>query len=464
MNWFEVSKEGLKELQLGKPKHYVLRELVQNAWDENIKECKVETEWNNEEAKISVEDDNPEGFKNLSDAFTLFAPTSKRKNPKQRGRFNVGEKQALSICDRAVVETTKGTILFDSTGRIKNPRKKRKAGSKITVFLRMEKSEYNEMLEVVKNYLVPRNIKFLVNGKKIGYRKPYKVIKASLLTEIEKDRMLKRVMRMTEINILEPLEKARLYEMGIPVIEIDCQFDIDVQQKIPLSINRDSVPQFYLSSLYAEVLNETYSDIEEEDSSQGWIREAMRNKRISKEAIKEIVNKRYGDKVVVANPFDRNSIDEAISRGYRVITGGELSKKEWENIRIIGAGIIKSSSELFGSGITTSKIYKPNKEMIKVAEMAKKIARECFGIEIKVNFAKWKGVVAQYGGKVLTFNVGVLGKGFFVERLEIILDLIIHEIGHEKGLHTEKSYHQALTMMAGKLIVKALRNPDFFDC
>ena len=44
-NWFEVSKEGLKELQLRKPKHYVLRELVQNAWDEDIKRCEVKASW-----------------------------------------------------------------------------------------------------------------------------------------------------------------------------------------------------------------------------------------------------------------------------------------------------------------------------------------------------------------------------------------------------------------------------------
>ena len=36
-SWFEVSKEGLKQLQLGKPKHYVARELIQNAWDEDIR-------------------------------------------------------------------------------------------------------------------------------------------------------------------------------------------------------------------------------------------------------------------------------------------------------------------------------------------------------------------------------------------------------------------------------------------
>ncbi len=27
-NWFEVDKEGLKQLQAGKPKHYLVRELI----------------------------------------------------------------------------------------------------------------------------------------------------------------------------------------------------------------------------------------------------------------------------------------------------------------------------------------------------------------------------------------------------------------------------------------------------
>ena len=51
-SWFEVSKEGLKELQEGKPKHFIARELIQNAWDEQIKTCLFDAEWNNGKAKI----------------------------------------------------------------------------------------------------------------------------------------------------------------------------------------------------------------------------------------------------------------------------------------------------------------------------------------------------------------------------------------------------------------------------
>lgn len=461
-NWFEVSKEGLKQLQLGKPKHYVARELIQNAWDEEIKVCKFNSEWKNGIAYLSVEDDSPEGFKNLRDAFTLFAPTSKRANPEKRGRFNLGEKQALAICEKAEIETTKGTVIFTKEGRTQSA-KKRNAGSKVSVELKMTKTEYDEMLENVSNYLVSKSIEFLINGDKINYIKPHSSIRISLPTEIEENGVLKKTLRMSQVNILKTGKSQHyLYEMGIPVVETECHYDIDVQQKIPLSIDRDSVPHSYVVILYAEVLNEVYEEIEESDSSQVWIREAMAHKRIKPEAVKVIVNKRYGDKVVVANPFDRNSIDDAIASGYRVITGNELSKEEWENIR--GSEAMKSSSDLFGSRSAYSEPYDPDENMLKVEELAKKIAQKCFGISISVSFSKWDGnVAAQYGDRQLSFNVKKLKKSFFNPWLSPqTLSVILHELGHEKGQHTEKEYHETLTKMAGELIMLALSDQEFF--
>lgn len=461
MSWFEVSKEGLKQLQLGKPKHYVARELIQNAWDEEVKVCKFISDWNNGIASISVEDDSPEGFRNLKDAFTLFAPTYKRANPEKRGRFNLGEKQALAICENAEIETTKGTVMFEKSGR-KESRKSRKTGSKVSVELKMTKTEYNEMLEVIKNYLVPENIEFLINGEKVVYSKPYKIIRISLPTEIEENGIIKKTSRLSNVNILQTDGKSYLYEMGIPVIEIDCQFGIDVQQKIPLSVDRDSVPHSYVTTLYAEVLNATYQDVKEEDSSQVWVREAAANKRVSSDAVKNIIDKRYGDKVVVANPFDKNSIDDAISAGYKVITGNELSKEEWSNIR--NAEAIKSSSDIFGHGLASSEPYQADENMLAVAKLAKKIAKKCLNIDIHVSFAKWDGVSAQYGDKCLSFNVKSLGKTFFDPPLSSrTLDIILHELGHEHGNHTEKTYHEAITKMASELILVAIENQEFFN-
>ena len=460
-DWFEVSPEGLRQLQEGKPKHFIARELVQNAWDESTKKCEFKAEWKNGVANISVTDDSPEGFRDLSDAFTLFAPTYKRADPTKRGRFNLGEKQVLSVCESARISTTKGALFFDKGGR-RYSRKARESGSEVSVTVRVSKREFEELLEVVKSYLVPEEVEFIVNGVAIRHREPFKVIEATLMTEIEQDSVLRRTQRKTKVHILKQNGKARLYEIGIPVEEIDCQFDIDVQQKVPLSTDRETVPLSYLSALYAEVLNATHEEVAPEQASDIWVREAAKHERISPKAVRNVIKKRYGEKVVVANVRDMNSIDEALSHGYKVVYGNEMSKEEWDNVR--KAGAMSSSSEVFGSGIAGAKSIEPDGNMKSVEQLVRKIAERCLGIEVRIRFASWQGVAAQYGDRTLTFNVGVLGRKFFEPLVGArIIELVVHELAHERGHHTEASYHEAITKMTGQLVMLALDEPEFFQ-
>ena len=83
---FEVSTEGMKGLHDGRPLWSLVKELVANAWDEETTICKVTIKGHEEvfsggEVKgfieVAVEDDGA-GFKDINDAFTLMAPTSKR--------------------------------------------------------------------------------------------------------------------------------------------------------------------------------------------------------------------------------------------------------------------------------------------------------------------------------------------------------------------------------------------------
>lgn len=180
------------------------------------------------------------------------------------------------------------------------------------------------------------------------------------------------------------------------------------------------------------------------------------------DATKTIITKRFGKKVVVANPFDRQSIDEAISRGFKVVTGSELSKAEWDNVR--GAKALNSSSDLFGSKAVASESIEPTEDMLRFAELAKRIAKCCMGIDIGVAFRKWDGAVAQYGNRMLTLNVKQLGNGFFSGAFatEQKLDLIVHKLGHEAGMHTEHNYHKQITKLAGQLVMIALEDQEFF--
>lgn len=458
--WFSVSRAGLRELQAGKPKHFVARELIQNAWDEAVDKVHFDATWENGVVCLDIEDDSPEGFKDLRDAFTLFAPTYKRAEPEKRGRFNIGEKQVLAVCEEARIRTTKGGLVFDRQGR-RSIESGRDSGSQIVVWVKMTKAEFNEMLDMVKTYLVPKGIDFTVNGEAISFREPHKRISVALATEILDGDSVRRTIRKTAVHIHKTINKAKLYEMGIPVTEIDCEYDLDVQQKVPLSTDRDTVSQGYLVALYAEVLNAVCEEIRPEQSSQAWIREGAGNRRVTDETVKTIVQKRYGDKVVVADSFNPQSIDDAISAGYRVVYGSELSREEWAQIKVAEA--LPSSSSVFQHPTADTKEVDPTIVMDRVGALAKKIAMRCLGIEIDVRFASWSGVAAQFGNRVLTFNVQALRKGFFGEPVsERTIDLIVHEICHHVGHHTEKAYLDAITKMAGQLAMLALEEPEFF--
>ncbi len=464
-NWFEVDKEGLKSLQLGKPKTYVVRELIQNAIDEDITECKVAIEYSNGRIAVIVSDNSKIGFRDLKDAYTLFGDTYKRRDPEKRGRFNLGEKQAFSVCDRAKIRTTKGEIVFDKKGRTENKKNKTQIGTIVSVELKGKMSECNEMIEFAKTLIVSPKINYLVNDFVVIPKHIDSVFSASLMTEIadlEEGHPIKKVIRKTEIQLLKE-DKSYIYEMGIPITEIECPYSINVMQKIPLGTDRETIHHKFLSDLFAEVLNKTFEKFNEDNASEVWINTALSNKRINSQAIQQIIKQRYGDRVLVANTFDKNSIDEAISNGYKVIAGAEFAKDVWSKIR--ENNLIQSTSDLFGTNFVNAETIKPNQKQIEVMEYAKRIAKRLLGFDIGVSFVKggYNMVAAQYGTRHLTFNVSRLNGNFFENPIsEETTDLILHELGHEAGNHTEESYHRLITKLGAKLTMLALKEPEFF--
>jgi hypothetical protein len=71
----------------------------ENGWDEpGVTKVTVSLEYQGRNrAVLVVEDDAPEGFKDLSHAFTLFADSAKKVNPEQRGRFNLQSGREVGV-------------------------------------------------------------------------------------------------------------------------------------------------------------------------------------------------------------------------------------------------------------------------------------------------------------------------------------------------------------------------------
>lgn len=116
----------------------------------------------------------------------------------------------------------------------------------------------------------------------------------------------------------------------------------------------------------------------------------------------------------------------------------------------------------------------PDKWQEAVGNLAKRIAKRLLNIEIEViyyyNYEEVdddyeEPILAEYNkdAKILAFNTANLPCGFFSDIIsKNILDIILHELGHEKGTHIERSYQRALTQMAGELVMIALEDAEFF--
>ena len=87
--------------------------------------------------------------------------------------------------------------------------------------------------------------------------------------------------------------------MGIPIMELeDDKWHVDVQQKVPLSRDRDNVTPAYLRKVRAAVLNAKVDDLTEEDSTAGWVAAAAGAPEATDVALQTLINKRWGGKVL----------------------------------------------------------------------------------------------------------------------------------------------------------------------
>lgn len=478
MKAFEVDKAGLAQLLARKGKAYALLELVQNALDEQVTRVSVELQRGESRGYYSlrVEDDSPEGFADLAHAYTLFAPSKKKGDPELRGRFNLGEKLVIANCRWARITTTTGGVEFDGDTR-RRLRTKREVGSVFEGELRMSHGEAAAALEAARTLLVPGKVRLRINGTLLPKREPLRQIKATLPTEIADDEgHLKRTTRATTIEIFEPRrgEMPMLYELGIPVVELDCPWHVNIGQKIPLNMDRDNVTPAYARKVKALVLNEMHDSAPEEALRAPWVAEAMESPEVTVEAVQAAVTARYGEKRVIRDPSDPEGTKLAVSKGYAVIEPGSFNATQW-------AAIKRSDAARPAGQVTPSpKPYSPDGEPQKyvprekwtddqkrIVRLAEELGGRLLGCLVDVQITSditWP-YAAAYGHSKLVLNVGRLGHEWFARSntSSTVLSLLIHEFGHHFALdHLSEEYHDALCDLGADLARLALNDPEVF--
>ena len=238
-------------------------------------------------------------------------------------------------------------------------------------------------------------------------------------------------------------------------------------------MDRDNVTPAYLKKIRTLVYNETYDLIDQDDINEPWVKEALSDTECDSKAIDTSLNLRFGRNRVIFDPSDLESNKTAVSNGYTIIHGSQLSKKEWDNVK--KTGTMKPSGQVFPTPHPeSSPDGKPpipyeqltDKQKL-VVNFTKRLAKRIMDIDIKVNVYAIKNPFrAWYGDKEFSCNLKRLGTHFFKNfphNLKDALALIIHEFGHEySGDHLSKEYYKALCELGAKMAQLALDEPKCF--
>lgn len=231
------------------------------------------------------------------------------------------------------------------------------------------------------------------------------------------------------------------------------------------------MPPAYLRKLRVLVLNRMYPKLKEVDATQEWVRVATGDPDCTTDAVDKAVTLWFGDKRVSYDPSDPEANKRAVAEGYVVVTGSQLNKSQWQNIRraesITPAGRLFPSPEPYspkGDALNVIPESEWTAGMRRVVSYARQLGKILLETNIKVTLAdepEW-GFSATYGNSQLTLNIAGLGQKWFDAGITEDVDcLLIHEFGHHYSKdHLSSDYHDALCRLGAKLKRTALEQPE----
>jgi hypothetical protein len=469
--WFDADKEGLRRIAARRGYAWLFYELVSNCLDANATRITFEARPVQGCVYLKIEDDG-DGFARLDRAWTLFADSNRAGVATARGRFCLGEKLVLAMCEYAEIVTTTGSVRFDSNGRHIGE-KKRAVGSLFEGTVRMKLDELESAVgSLTEQLLVPERVTVTVNGLEIKQRRPITSFEVTLPTdEPDEEGMLRRCQRKTLVRVYEPrsTEQASIYELGIPVQPTGDTYHVDVCQKVPLTMERDSVPRSFLRALRAATLNATANLLTEQQARSPWVAETQGDNRVESEVVGRVMDLRFGEKRVSFDPRDPEANRRAQAEGYTVVHGGAMTADAWSRAKESGA--IRSAGQVTPS----PKPFAEVGDLLKVIEESKwtdamrwtvsvcdRIARGTVGhgfTWVLANDPGWP-FYGCHSATQITLNVARLGRACFNGCLtEQLLSTLIHELAHDSGGHLTESFEHALGRIGAQIVVLAAREP-----
>lgn len=332
-SWFDVDRAGLAAVLERRGKFFALAELISNAWDSGATAVQVAlTPIGGQPYAMLGVCDNGEGFADLEEARVLFGRSRRAGDSTKRGRFNLGEKMVLALCRSATITTRSGSIRFNADGTSRRSAETMD-GTSFLAEIRMTRDELEACVDAMRRLLPPVATTF--NGRELLRPDSLATFRVKLPTEIaDADGLLRRTTATATVEVFEAGDGAgELLELGVPVVETDNGYRVNVLQKVPLNMDRDNVTPGFLRAVNAAVLNHLHEHLSPEAAAAPWAQEAAGDARATPEAVKAVLVKRFGERAVIATPGDPTANAMAEAAGFTVIPGGAMSGDAWANVR-----------------------------------------------------------------------------------------------------------------------------------
>lgn len=469
-NWLDIDVKGFAQTLTDKGVARIVMEPIANALDTEATTITVDWSWEHSYLTLEVVDDDPTGFSRLADAYTLFAPSIRKGDASKRGRFSLGEKELIAICVASrhgflSICSTTGTVLFDQSGRHES-REKTQAGTILRAKVRMTVSDLTAFENLLGLLLVPPTVQMSINCQVVASVQPFSVVSGVLLDTVttNDEGELVRTKRQTNIEVFDvpDYQTPMVFELGVPVVEHDGKFHVNVLQKVPLNRDRDNITPAYRRALNAAVVEVVASSLTTEDVNKSWVRDVIPD--MPDAVAKDLFVKRFGEKTVIYDPTDIEASKRLQDEGYTVIYGRSLSADEHHVVR--ATGVFKPAGQVRPSGVKMSPGGKPpidpsqwTPAMTALATYSTNVAKFLLDehVDVRVQFynisrSGWAGCADREG--FLAFNIGTLGRAWVESPKQEAVDaLLLHELVHVAGIndHFSDRFYNTLARFGAKL-------------
>jgi hypothetical protein len=463
-NWFSIDNRGWRRMNAGRSMASLIREGISNILDlTDVKVAKVTIEPNH----VVIEDDSEAGFSSPDLITTVFL-TDKEEDSNKRGRKGRGLKELISAGDKAVVETVGVTVTFNEDGTRIDTSNDRLRGTRVEIWSILDIwKQIDEAVTYLSLIVPPANVNLIINNKTIIRPTTIgKIERACIETVVITDGIQKSQYGFTDILVHEhdKDKKSWLYEMGVPVQEISCPWHIDVQQRVPMNDNRDTVSSWYLNSLQGLVLDQMIDGLTNKTIQDEWVLNSLTH--CSEKTKAKIIERITGGKKAVIKTDNAKANDMAKQHGYEVIDTKHISSAL---VSVLNGKL--PLSETVAKTIEASEVIidvEPTEVMKKFADVHKYFAEKLVDHEVKITFysqeADCTGMLteAKYGivDGIGTLKYNIQAKTDFGKPIgPHAMEILTHELVHEyAGIDHGDLYIKYLPIVCGRLCTIIFEN------